>query len=253
MGFDGRIRIYPTLRCNLKCGYCVNKPWSESFVGDERGTLSVEEWAGILERADRDVIVTGGEPFLYPHLANLLNTIRRKVMVYTNLAVHPGGWINALTRPVKFRATLHPSGPPPEEFAARIRLLAFEGKFTGSIHVVDSAGAAFVRKAKAALSGKFPWPFGVLIDQRRQFREMSAGKRLRRVKCVSRNLLVGPNGVRYPCVSCLLANRLPQENLTEEPLRDEWVEVECEHWGACAPCDGLTERRLEFLDGENEE
>jgi len=88
-------------------------------------------------------------------------------------------------------------------------------------------------------------------DQRVRFEEMSSGTAVRLVECTSRNILVGPNGVRYPCVSCLLADRHRRESLAESPLKGDHVKVLCSDWGRCAPCDGLTERELTFLKPED--
>ncbi len=252
MPYDGRIRIYPTLRCNLKCAYCVNRHWLEAYKGDDYGTLEPGQWSEIVDREDRNVQITGGEPLLYPGLVDLLNGIKSNqgIWIFTNLAAVPENFPSGLRkrkRRVGVRVSYHPCKTPPREFAERIKLLAKDKRLAGSIHIVESAGIKFVQKARAAL-GDLPWELHIEKDQRRQFPQMSACKTRRLVRCVSKNVLIAPNGIRYPCVSCLLSNRLSQENLTRGSLRGDEIEVVCSHWGYCAPCDGLTERKLEFLD-----
>lgn len=69
------MQVHPTLRCNLRCHHCYS--WSGP---EERAALPV----GILARAlawaraegYNAVGVSGGEPLLYPHLAQLLEGAR---------------------------------------------------------------------------------------------------------------------------------------------------------------------------------
>ena len=78
--FPDEISIYPTLKCQLKCGFCFihDKIRRESEVDNEK---NIVEWKEIIrESANQGVVsfsILGGEPFLYKDLNIILNEIIR--------------------------------------------------------------------------------------------------------------------------------------------------------------------------------
>jgi len=243
--YDGRMRIYLTLACNLKCPFCVNRavPDHKAFQ-----KLPAETWAKIIRDSRRNVVLTGGEPFLYPELIKLVNMIDRKqeVRVYSNLTLPVDDFVRYVKRPVYFMVSYHPGGGSLSAFEDIVRRLAVRKDFRGNIHAIDWKGQSNeVRRLHAQLKA-LPWPFNIEADQKVQFSEMSSHRHRRKVRCSNKNILVAPDGVRYPCVSTLLRGLHPQEALTKEPLRGDTVTIDCTDWGYCAACDGLTERKLEW-------
>ena len=75
------VQIHPTLRCNLKCAHC----YSSSLPGNQE-YLSVEAILRFLafakEQGFNVVSMSGGEPFLYPGLGDLLQ--ETQAMGYQN-------------------------------------------------------------------------------------------------------------------------------------------------------------------------
>lgn len=74
--FRRGIRLYllPTFRCNLDCSYCSN----DLLIG--RRPVSTElyfdDWRKILSNFPlkiREIVITGGEPFLYRQIAELID------------------------------------------------------------------------------------------------------------------------------------------------------------------------------------
>ena len=248
-GFDGWLRIYLTLECNLKCKYCVhNHNLSESKALDY--TLkNWQEWVEIVNRIGRDVIFTGGEPLLYPDFVKLLNGIRKdiKVKIYTNFGVNTEQFIADIQRPVIFFGTYHPSSGPVETFINTINKIDKSGKFQGTIHMVGwKEQVDFLKKVKNKFS-QHNWY--VYIDKDQYL--LSPGSSLqfkKKAKCTRRIYLIAPDGNRYQCVSKMLRQRDPLGNIFEQGLGAEKIDILCHEYGYCNPCDSLGETKIKILE-----
>lgn len=91
-----------TGRCQLSCGHCYNS----SGPDGTHGAMTPEDWRSVVGQAGalgvRMVQMIGGEPTLYPHLADLITTARREgveVEVYSNLVHVPDHLWDVLSRP----------------------------------------------------------------------------------------------------------------------------------------------------------
>ncbi|MGA6994111.1 MAG: radical SAM protein [Candidatus Deferrimicrobiaceae bacterium] len=79
LGLDSLWIQVAGLSCNLRCAHCFN----ESGPGNwQMPSLSREEVGGLLDQAEaagvRDIVYTGGEPFLHPDMAEIAgDTLRR--------------------------------------------------------------------------------------------------------------------------------------------------------------------------------
>lgn len=87
LGLDSLWIQVAGLSCNLRCGHCFN----ESGPGNRQmPSLSREEVKGLLDGAEdagvRDIVYTGGEPFLHTEMAEIAgDTLRRfPAMILTN-------------------------------------------------------------------------------------------------------------------------------------------------------------------------
>jgi MoaA/NifB/PqqE/SkfB family radical SAM enzyme len=243
--YDQRMRIFLTLECNLHCPYCVNRAF------DPVATYPVTPariWVPSVNRIGRNVIFTGGEPFLYPELIELVNGVDPKleVRIYTNLTQDPAAFAAKVRRSVRFLVSYHPCSGSPEALLAHVQVLAAAKRFSGTVHAINWSGHSLA-KAKSVLA-KSRWTFNIDVDQKVKFAAMSSGTQRRLVTCTSENMLIAPNGIRYPCVSALLRNVLPQESIIKQWPKPNAVTVSCPDWGHCAACDGLTQRSLIFRD-----
>ncbi len=68
--------LHLTYKCNLRCTYCYNKEIRTDFQN-----LNTSDWIHIIDKimllADR-IILTGGEPFLFPNIQDIIQYIRNK-------------------------------------------------------------------------------------------------------------------------------------------------------------------------------
>ena len=235
---DNFLRIYPTLRCNLHCSYCSNFR-SDGSAPCKFRELSPDDWLEIVRKCGRSVIISGGEPTLFPGIEELLNGIPREldVHVYTNLTFSPDLLIGKVKRNIYFLGSCHRSHIPFEKIRENADALASVSGFSGHVHAVETDdNHEDIRRLKA-LFADFPWRFSVAKDQRIQSEKVKHQVR-RHVLCRNRIILVGPDGVRYPCMTRMLEGTHQLENLQEQPLNEEFPQLECDNWGCCSYCDG---------------
>jgi MoaA/NifB/PqqE/SkfB family radical SAM enzyme len=92
-----RLWMYTNFDCNLNCGYCCAESSPRPSFGARRMTVDVlaracEEFAGL---GGREILLTGGEPFLHPEIDLLLAAATRfapaPVVVLTNAMVFGRG------------------------------------------------------------------------------------------------------------------------------------------------------------------
>jgi MoaA/NifB/PqqE/SkfB family radical SAM enzyme len=243
--FDGWLRIYLTLECNLRCPYCVhNHNLAESKAGAYR-LVPWQEWAEFINRTGRNVIFTGGEPFLYPDLVKLLNAINPgiKIKIYTNFGQDMRDFIAGIHRSVTFFGTYHPSGGPAQDFISTIDGLTAAGKFKGTIHMVGwEQQLDFVKKVKRqfADNGWF-----VYIDSDQYLTGAGSSLKFRKnVRCRKRIYLIAPDGRRFICVSKMLRQKDDLGNVLHDGLGPEKVCTLCPEYGYCNPCDSLGDTEI---------
>lgn len=246
--FDGNLRLYPTLRCNLSCAYCVNEQVGPTVK--DHPAVEPGRWIAAINRERRHVVFTGGEPFLYPGLVEVINAVdpEFKVRVYTNLCLPLDRHLAAIRRRVHFFVSWHPQkAASRERFLANARALAANPLFTCDMHAIDTeenragtlaADLAFFRDQGLTLK---------MDEDQRTFPGACAGVR-REALCAKRIYLVGPDGARYQCVSRLMRGDRPMENMLDGPLGPDLAAGPCPDFGNCAPCDQLGETVMHVLE-----
>ena len=74
-------RVVITPRCTFKCEYC-------SGPKQKMKEATVDEWLKVLEKPEyKKIVFTGGEPFLYKGLLDIIEWLKKPVEIYTNLSV----------------------------------------------------------------------------------------------------------------------------------------------------------------------
>ncbi len=246
--FDGNLRIYPTLRCNLACAYCVNEQVGRTVKNYP--PVDPDRWARALAREQKHVVFTGGEPFLYPGLVQVINSVdpKLKVRVYTNLCLPLEMQLAAIRRPVHFYVSWHPQkAADRERFLANVQALTANPLFSCDIHAID-AEENRAQSLREDLDFFLSRNLRLDIDaDQRTFAGSCAGT-LRNALCAKRIYLIGPDGARYQCVSRLMRADRPMENMLKGPLGPDMAAGLCPDFGNCAPCDQLGETVMHVLE-----
>ena len=245
--FDGHLRIYPTLACNLRCAWCVN----DQVEGGRRwtGQVSPAQWAEAINREGRHVVLTGGEPFLYPGLAELINAVDRRlqIRVYTNLGLELAEQIHSLNREVRFYVSWHPRPEADRKMFLRNTEAILESPLRAlEVHAIE----AVEDRDRLGRDVEFFQRQGlhVHLDEDQRGFAGSRNTPARQAFCRRRIYLLGPDGRRYQCVSKLMRRADPMENILDGPLGQDLCFTLCPDHGRCAPCDGLGETDIHVTD-----
>lgn len=246
------LRIYPTLRCNLKCNYCVNEYDPDNGKLRQYSEITAEQWLKIIAKSKcSTVVLTGGEPTLYKDFFELVNGIpaKYKVRIYSNMTFGPDLFNEKLTRGVHFLASYHPSCKDAQKVLHCIKEISSNGLVTGDLHLIDTPeNSEFIKMSEGFFADNMipGWAFSIDSDQRDMF-PCASKKEKRKVLCGRKIILVAPDGVRYPCIAGMVSKRWALEDLKTKRMGSEWTNVVCDNWGHCAPCDGLGDNKVKFL------
>ena len=244
--FDGKLRIYLTLACNLSCPYCVNE--KTRGIVRARKPATAKAWAEAINREGRHVVFTGGEPFLFKDLPGLINAVDPflSISVYTNLSRDVVDQLAAIEREVRFYVSWHAHQEPDRDvFLNNAKTILANPRFTLTAHAIEA------HENQRSLAGDLEFfrenglPIEVDVDQR-DFEgclKNATGDAI----CRKRIYLVDPEGDRYQCVSRLMRRNRPMENIFKNPLQEDICVDDCPDYGICAPCDGLGETCMGVL------
>jgi organic radical activating enzyme len=255
--YDGKIRIYLTLRCNYDCPFCVDNYRKPDFDGYAYKTRSVEEWSSQINELGRDVVFTGGEPLLYRHaglgLIDLVNRIHKRiyVSVYSNIGIDMTEQLAQLTRPIRMLASFHPHEAKVPLFMKNIDTIKSRDDISLVVHIIDSGNNLdhpSVMELREEMRER-SIPVGIDADQefegsRRQFRLHA--------KCSRKIVLLAPDGTRFQCVGKLTRRADHLENIFDDGLKQDLNVVDCHEYGYCAASDWLGETTMEVLDRRQE-
>ncbi|GAB6126610.1 radical SAM protein [Humidesulfovibrio idahonensis] len=257
------VAFFLTLRCNLKCPYCINLHDGGSRSAMSKRVMEVEDWIRAADRlklrADLPLTLQGGEPTLYPGFFRLVNEARAdlKFDLLTNLTFDVAEFIAKVPRErflreapyAPIRVSYHPGQNDIDELVRRYFQLVeagFRVGIYGILHPekakrdhiletkercqglgVDFRTKEFLGEWNGELYGEFKYPGSVLGQERRTCR------------CRTSELLVDPAGLVYKCHSDLLEGRAAYAHVLDADLSAESIDEfrPCESYGECNPCD----------------
>jgi MoaA/NifB/PqqE/SkfB family radical SAM enzyme len=123
------IIFFPTLHCNYNCAYCLFKRFVPSQLSSS--SCSWQEWIKIFERFPASsVIISGGEPLIYPDIARLIENFPRKHLIsslVTNLSLNLEKLFTLKRREFRIMTSFHPSMVSKEAFLANLLALKSNG------------------------------------------------------------------------------------------------------------------------------
>jgi len=89
------LHIYPTIKCHFDCHFCQNKFYTDysvpQYPNPDFKMSSAKEWCSWLNRMYNfhHIDFNGGEPFNYPHIIEMLNTLENhNIVIFTNIPAH---------------------------------------------------------------------------------------------------------------------------------------------------------------------
>lgn len=250
------LAAFLTLRCNLRCPYCINR--FGDLVGSGR-LLSAREWVQglnrISARGDLPITLQGGEPSLHPGFYEIIDGLRPDLHVdmLTNLQFDVDEFM-AQVPPTRMqrdapyasiRVSYHPETMDLTVLQAKTLKLLAAGYSVGIWAVNHPANARQVEAARASCLGA-----GIdfrIKDYLGMYRGVMYGTytyagavdsaNLTRVECRTSELLIGPGGELYRCHSDLYAACAPCGSILDVGLVIDEQFRPCARYGACNPCD----------------
>ena len=245
--FDGHLRVYPTLRCNLRCSYCVNEQMGAR--PQKFPETTPVQWIQALNREKRHVVFTGGEPFLYQGLIQVINNIapELKVRVYSNFSLDVRPHLDSLRRPMHFYLSWHPQRKTGRAlFLDNVLHMQKNPLFTADIHAL----AAEENCHRLEQDIEFFRRNGLTVQRDSDQRDFIGCGRpnVAKAVCSKTIYLIAPDGSRFQCVSRLVRDDRPMENILHESLGPEEALDICPDFGNCAPCDGLGQTKMAIFN-----
>jgi organic radical activating enzyme len=237
---EDSIFIYPTWQCNLKCHYCQNLYGTGDFNPPDVVSLTPETWAESVNNIGRNVVISGGEPFVYPRLVELVNSIDQalRVTICTNLsAPHTIERIRRFSRPVHLMVSYHPCSGAPTKMLQTIRQLSAEGRFEGTVHAVGTKAAkGFLRRTQRSFLADGV-PLAISANEQELDFKGSRADRTVRVFCYKKAINIGPDGRRYNCITKAIRREDPICDMTDPRVTAKFRHHVCNDFGFCCPSD----------------
>lgn len=246
---DRTTRCYLSLDCDGGCEYCsAGVPDAPREV--RRYAIAPEIWAEGINRRNRECILAGGEPFLYPAFAELVNMVNVRSQIYTNLKTDVTAFLKAVNRRLTILASCHPMNDVARALWLSNARSVIDAGHALRFHIVKTKDwrerLAFIRDNGIES--------GVKACDNQKGGVKSSGAETNElmplVDCRHRIFLFGPDGYRYPCVT-LMVNDIKEARLEHisDPDGADWTQVRnCERFGFCVGCDNNIEGEVRSIE-----
>ena len=229
MNFAEIPRVYLTLKCNYRCGYC---PLDVKKSND----ISGDEWIKILNEWPGDsVILAGGEPTIHPDFAKIVNGLEKAdVRIYSNMSFD-SSLFERLEKKCSWYVSYHPGHRDTAAMVAtRVAALKGHGHTLINVHANEASGDT-VESAKNTFA-LFNLNLEIekdLFDSDQWVHHVS----IPLVNCTYPRVYIGPDGRRYHCVKLMLESIAGGYDGGVIPDRRFPSIRECALFGSCNPCD----------------
>ncbi len=260
------VACFLTLRCNLKCSYCLNMFGAKTR---KRHEMSAEDWIAGLSRIKTTrwvpVTIEGGEPTCHEGFFDIMQRVSPEVPfdLLTNMEFKLKDFLIKVPRErfrrvpgcTSIRVSYHPPQHDLELIALKCHRLQVEGFSIGIAGVLTEENRKYYTSEFKHYLRIMGVEFGTKEELgvgKGTYRHPEAvcGKLLRKkVLCRSNDLVIGPTGHLYKCHSDMYAMREPIGHLLDPQLRIEWKYRPCENFGLCHPCDFKVKVNNYFEEG----
>ncbi len=244
--------VFLIYKCTTDCPYCIQ---NYSFKNDRtdsplKGSLPPESWLLLndLPNKPEGIVVTGGEPFLYKKIADVLAGLSgfKRVQVVTNLNIDPSKVVerlsNITTHKVVFECSFHEASIDFHTFLARAKMIKDAGMLH-SVRVVDVDHARTKKYIKDfALNGVKVQALdqvGMNGDDVLVLSNHEASNLVRKppVLCKTKLTLFAPNGDVYNCHTKLYwADKAASFGNITTGFKIPEGYLSCSDYGFCQPC-----------------
>ncbi len=258
------VAFFLTLKCNLKCAYCINLHGDVSRLRTgNRNRLSADQWIAaanrLVLREDLPLTLQGGEPTLHKGFYRIVNEVKPEIKMdlMTNMMFD----VHAFVREVPvwrfhrkapyapIRVSYHPGQNRIEDLISKTHLLQDAGFRVGLYGIMhpDKAIAMHIRQVQEKcqnqgidfrvkeflgfyqdkLYGNFKYNGSVMSELRRHCR------------CRTTELLVDPAGDIFRCHADLYQSRPPVAHILDPDYSEKAIDCfrTCAYFGECNPCD----------------
>jgi len=83
--FINKAGLVLTGKCNFKCIHCYN----ENYYKEQHSEMSIDKWKNVINELKdlgcMEIMITGGEPFLYPHIFEILSYLESHNIMFSIL------------------------------------------------------------------------------------------------------------------------------------------------------------------------
>jgi SAM-dependent methyltransferase len=266
---------FVTLRCSANCSYCLQKFSPEEFYKclKAREEIDWKHWATFYTMAQKKEVqqlsVVGGEPTLYPNLANLVNALEGYYVTVTS-NLHSAlfndieEFASSIQNKSMFRlnTSYHPDVMSVEKFAERVHRIRASGIHIDQVAMVDHPGSQYrkyylefinhgLQLTPQTFLGKigdnlFPNqytegitnnPLEHQITNYDLFEEGFSYREKKPVQCSVQKFLVAPNGDAHRCHYHLYSGNDVIFNITKPDVPPTTDYTFCDDFGFCNPCD----------------
>jgi MoaA/NifB/PqqE/SkfB family radical SAM enzyme len=131
--------LWVTFRCNYRCSYCpVVTRYAYTDVYGNEDERSPEDWIAALDRLPKaNVYISGGEPFLFKGLPELVNGLTKHNIlgIVTNATVNTSVY-ERISRSIHMNLSFHREFVSEDEFLEKVDKLRAIGRFHLNVNLV---------------------------------------------------------------------------------------------------------------------
>lgn len=261
INFKKAIRIFPIHACNYDCHYCTAfHQYNTALKWKEYSLLPANAWVEAVNKLDwlEWVVISGGEPGLYPGIAELCDNLKcRSIVLYSNCSERAVIGLEKLKKPIYIYASfniqqeikrwkgkvdnLQSDGITVfNDWLTRLKRLALNGHSISQPHVPDDGTFEidFLPKwlMRTRLEGDpdqtgdgFYSPYAPI--------ERVHGFDLKSVQCSTEQVVVMQDGSIHNCQGHAWTKRVvPMGNIIDFNWSEMPKFYDCDWYGACHAC-----------------